>query len=308
MSKKASLYILMILFIISLSLILFFRYKPVAPVTPTSDKLTIVTSFYPLYYFAQEIGGARAIVTDITPAGAEPHDYEPTAQDIARIESSRILIISGNGLEAWAENIKDNIDPAQTKLITAGEGLADQGAAGNQGTIDPHIWLDPNLAQKMVDRITLGLTEADPQNSKYYQSNATVLKSKLAKLDGDFRAGLSHCRNKDIITAHAAFAYLARAYNLNQIAITGLAPEAEASPRQMADISKLARNNKIRYICFENLVSPKLAQTIASEIGAQTLALNPLEGLSEADLAAHKDYLSEMENNLTNLKTALTCQ
>lgn len=311
MAKKISIYLGLIIIICGLAITIIYRLQRLFPAPPASDKnerLAVITSFYPLYFLASAIGGERATVINLTPAGAEPHDYELTAQDIAQIETSRLLIINGNGLEAWADNIKNNIDPAQTKIIIAGEGLTEITVSGDAKKTDPHIWLDPILTQKMTDKITLGLIAADPQNQDYYQANATMLKSKLADLDNAYRSGLSNCENKDIITAHAAFAYLARAYDLRQVAITGLAPEAEASPRQMVEISKFAKDKKINYIFFESLVSPKLAQTIASEIGAQTLVLNPLEGLSDSDLAAGKDYFSEMKNNLINLRTALKCQ
>lgn len=307
MGKKILLYIGLIILTIGLIIALIFQFKRSNPAPLRNGQLPVVASFYPLYFWASEIGGPKAMVINLTPAGAEPHDYEPTARDIAQIESSRLLIINGDGLEAWVDNIKNNIDPTRTKTVIASEGLIDQSATA-KNNLDPHIWLDPLLAQKMVDKITLSFSEVDPTNSAYYQSRATVLKSKITKLDEAYRQGLSHCENKNIITAHAAFAYLAQAYGLKQIAITGLSPEAETAPRQLATISQLARINNIKYIFFESLVSPKLAQTLASEIGAQTLVLNPLEGLSESEMAAGKDYFSEMNNNLINLRIALKCQ
>ena len=307
MGKKILIYIILILIVGGLTAAIFYRATGPAQTPFSADRPTVVASFYPLYFLASTIGGERATVINLTPAGAEPHDYELTAQDIAKIETSRLLIINGGGLEAWGQKIKDNIS-ARTKIIVASDGLTDQTLADAKNQPDPHIWLDPTLAQKIADKIALGLIETDPQNQDYYQANAAMLKSKLADLDNAYRVELSNCENKDIITAHAAFAYLARAYGLRQVAITGLAPEAEASPRQMVEISKFARDKKINYIFFESLVSPKLAQTIAAEIGAQTLVLNPLEGLNEDNLAAGKDYFSEMKNNLINLRTALKCQ
>jgi len=307
MSKKILIYIILILMIGGLATAIFYRAPKPAQTLDPADRPTVITSFYPLYFLAKTIGGQRATVINLTPAGAEPHDYELTAQDIAQIETSRLLIINGSGLEAWGQKIKDNIS-ARTDIIVVSDGLTDKALADGKDQPDPHIWLDPALAQKIADKITLGLIAADPQNQDYYQANSAMLKSKLADLDNAYRTGLSNCKNKDIITAHTAFAYLARAYGLRQVSITGLAPEAEASPRQMVEISKFAKDKKINYIFFESLVSPKLAQTIAEEIGAQTLVLNPLEGLSDSDLAAGRDYLSEMQNNLNNLKIALKCQ
>ena len=159
----------------------------------------------------------------------------------------------------------------------------------------------------MVDRIASGYQQSDPNNKNYYQANADSLKAKLQQIDLAYRQGLSHCLTKNIITSHAAFGYLAKTYGLNQVAIAGFSPDAEPSPQQLAVIAKFAEQNQVKYIFFESLVSPKLAQTIASEIGAQTLVLNPLEGLSDQELAQGKNYLSVMQDNLSNLQTALQC-
>lgn len=245
------------------------------------NKLQVVASFYPLAYFAQEIGGDKVEVTNITPAGAEPHEYEPTAQDIARIEDSGVLILNGSGLEPWGDNVKAN------RIVIAGEDFV--------GT-DPHVWLAPLLAQQMVDKIA----EAVPGNPE-------PLKEKLAALDAEFHQGLSRCATRDIVTSHAAFGYLTAAYDLRQVPITGISPEDEPSAQELAQIADFAKKNNIKYIFFESLVSPKLAQTIAREVGAQTLVLNPIEGLSDSELAQGKNYFTEMRANLSNLKLALQC-
>jgi len=276
--------------------------------TVQSSKLQVVASFYPLYFVSQQIGGDKADVTNIVPAGAEPHDYEPTAQDMAKMESSRIIILNGGGLEAWSDNIKKNINAKNTTIITAGEGLTTQLVMEDGQTgIDPHIWLVPPLAEKMVDRIAQGFEQADPINKTYYQSSSDALKNKLSDLDMAYKQGLGNCKEKNIITSHAAFGYLAATYGLNQVSIAGLSPDAEPSPSQLADIVKFAKANNVKYIFFESLVSPKLSETIATEVGAQTLVLNPIEGLSDRELAQGKNYLSVMQDNLTNLQIALEC-
>ncbi|MHB8651781.1 MAG: metal ABC transporter substrate-binding protein [Minisyncoccota bacterium] len=273
-----------------------------------STKLPVVASFYPLYFFAHEIGGEKADVSLITPSGSEPHDYEVTAQDMARIEDSKLLVINGDGLEPWADNITKMIDPARTRIVTASKGIAlskiDEG--GGQ-VLDPHVWLSPKLAVRIVDTVAEGFAATDPANAAYYQSNAAVLEVKLRALDEAYQTGLAHCADTNIITAHAAFGYLAQAYNLHQVAIAGLSPDAEPSPKALADIVLFARSHSVKYIFFESLVSPKLARTVASEVGAKVLVLNPLEGLTKEDIAAGKDYLTEMRANLANLIIALQC-
>lgn len=270
-------------------------------------KIQVAASFYPLYFFASQIGGDKATVINITPAGAEPHDYEPTAQDIVQIENSRLLILNGN-VEPWGDSIKQNIDPNKTTIVVAGEGLTTQKVEeSGQSVIDPHVWLSPPLAKEMVDKITQAFIGIDPSNSAYYQSNANALKSQLDGIDAAYREGLKDCKSKDIITSHAAFGYLAAHYGLVQVPIAGLSPDAEPSPQQLAQIVTFAKQNNIKYIFFESLVSPKLSDTIANEIGAKTLVLNPIEGLTNDELAQGKNYITEMQSNLATLETALQC-
>jgi len=285
---------------------LFVWPRPAPPAPPS--KLQVAASFYPLYYFAQQIGGDHATVINITPAGGEPHDYEPTAQDIARILSGQLLIINGGGLETWGEKIRRNLDPKQTLIVTAGAGLTTQRVLENgENTIDPHVWLAPPLAAQMVANIAAGFAQVDPAHEPAYAANARALTAQLQDLDAAYQQGLANCPKKDFVTAHAAFGYLATTYHLHQVAVAGISSDAEPSPQQLADIAQFAKKNNVKIIFFENLVSPKLSQTIANEVGAQTLVLDPIEGLTDADLRAGQNYLTKMRANLTNLKIALQC-
>jgi len=272
-------------------------------------KISVVTSFYPLYFFAGQIGGDKAEVVNITPAGAEPHDYEPTPQDIIRITNSKLLILSGVGLEAWGPKVAQIIDSNHTLVVNAGEGLATQELNENDQTItDPHIWLSPRLAQKMVDKITEGFAEVDPANADYYMQNSDALKMGLDILDREYQTGLSVCANKNIVTSHSAFSYLASDYNFNQISITGLSPDAEPSLKQLGEIAKFAKSNNVEYIFFESLVSPKLSNVVATEVGAKTMVLDPIEGLTPDAIKLGKNYIGVMRDNLANLKIALECK
>ncbi len=274
-----------------------------------SNKLQVAASFYPLYYFSEQIGGEKAKVINITPAGAEPHDYEPTAQDIARIENCKLLILNGGGLEAWGDSIKQNLTPQKTVVVTVAEGLTNQQMTGKgEHATDPHLWLSPPLAEEIVKKITQGFIQVDPVNKEYYESNADTLEAELAKLDKEYQHGLSNCLGKNIITSHAAFGYLVNAYGLHQVSIAGLSPDAEPSPMQLADIVKFVKANNVKYIFFESLVSPKLSDIIANEVGAKTLVLNPIEGLSNEEMSQGKNYFTEMRTNLAHLKMALQCE
>jgi len=267
----------------------------------SSEKMHVTASFYPLAFLASEIGGDKVQVLNVTPAGAEPHEYEPTSRDIAEMEQSKILIINGLGLEPWYENVKANINPKKTTLLVAGEEL------GDTATKDPHVWLSPLRMKTMAERIEQSFVKADPKNEDYYIGKLQSIKTKLDALDADYKKGLANCQMTSIITSHAAFGYLVSDYGLRQVSIAGLSPDAEPSPKALVNITTFAKAYGVKYIFFESLVSPKLAQTIADEVGAKTLVLNPLEGLTQKEQADGKNYISIMRENLSNLQTALSC-
>lgn len=293
-------------------LIYAFANRSVSPTNNiSSDKIKIVASFYPLADFAKNVGGDFVNVTNITPAGAEPHEYEPTPQDIVKVHSSQLLIYNGNGVDPWAEKIEADLKAKSIEVIKMSDKLESvKKETGDEGgeEFDPHFWLDPVNAQKEVDVIADALIEIDKAREKEYNKNRDNFKKQLADLDAEYRNSLANCELRTIVTSHNAFKYLARRYNLETLYILGLSPEEEPSAKTIAEVANLAKEKNIKYIFFETLVNPKLSETIANEIGAKTLVLNPIEGLTDEEIAAGKNYLSVMRENLTNLKTALQCQ
>ena len=267
----------------------------------SSGKINVVTSFYPLYEFSKRIGGEKADVSVLVPAGAEPHDWEPGPQDIVKVESAQIFVYNGVGLEPYVDKIITKTESQKLIVVDSSEGIE---LIKEGGTPDPHIWLDPVLAKHQVDAIEKAFIKADPKNSDYYMANALALKQDLDSLDTNISKELAPAKKKVFITAHASFGYFAKRYGLTQIAIAGLSPDIEPSPAKIAEIVRLAQENKVKYIFFETLVSPKLSETIAKEAGAQTLVLNPIEGLSEAQIKQGENYFTIMRENLKNLKTA----
>lgn len=304
MKSKLKLILVLILLAILAGLFLLIKNKTGET---QSDKIKITASFYPYYFFASQIGGEKAEVSNITPAGTEPHDYELTTGDIIKINSSQLFIMNGL-VEGWKDKIKANSQES-VKIITTGDGLFTQDFMDEEGkkSPDPHIWLNITLAKKQVNKILDAAVEVDPPNKNYYQSNAKKLIGKLDELDRKYKNGLKLCKKKDIVTSHSAFGYLASEYGLNQVSIAGLSPDEEPSLRELSEVSDFVKENNIKYIFFESLVSPKFAETIAKETGAQSLVLNPLEGLTPAEEAEGKNYLTIMEENLHNLKVALEC-
>lgn len=303
---KSKLKLILVLILLAILAGLFFLIKNKTGETQ-SDKIKITASFYPYYFFASQIGGEKAEVSNITPAGTEPHDYELTTGDIIKINSSQLFIMNGL-VEGWKDKIKANSQES-VKIITAGDGLFTQDFMDEEGkkSPDPHIWLNITLAKKQVNKILDATIDVDPSNKNYYQSNAKKLIGKLDELDRKYKNGLKLCKKKDIVTSHSAFGYLASEYELNQVSIAGLSPDEEPSLRELSEVSDFVKENNIKYIFFESLVSPKFAETIAKETGAQSLVLNPLEGLTPAEEAEGKNYLTIMEENLHNLKVALEC-
>jgi zinc transport system substrate-binding protein len=287
-----------------------------------ADKPLVVASFYPLYEFAKQIAGEHAEVISLVPVGIEPHDWEPAPQDIIRVQRAKLFVYNGAGLEPWVEKLLRDAKARGTAVVRATERVAllagdrpghehaaKPGAPkGDTHAVDPHVWLDPVRAQAQVEAIRAGLAKADPANAANYAANAQAYRTKLAALDTAFATGLKQCARRDFVTTHSAFSYLARRYGLTQIPLQGIEPEAEPNPADLAALVKLAKARKVRYVFFETLVSAKLAETLAREIGAQTLVLNPVEGLTKEEEAAGKGYLSVMDENLQNLRLGLECR
>lgn len=284
-----------------------------------STKIKIAATFYPLAYIAEQVGGSYVEVENITPPGAEPHDFEPTPKDITTIYQADLFIVNGQGVDAWAEKIIPELiakNSATVRMsdhiekITAAETDHEHEQEAHEETTeyDPHFWLDPNNMAAEADIIADQLIAIDSAHAKEYNQNRELFKQKLAALHTAYQTGLATCASREIITTHNAFGYLAKQYNLITFYILGFSPEEEPSPKRIAEVAQLAKDKQIRYIFFEGTVSEKLSQTIAQEIGAQTLVLNPIESLSKEQAGNNEDYISVMTQNLQNLKTALVCQ
>lgn len=280
-----------------------------------SGKLLVIASFYPLYEFAREVAGPSAEVVSLVPPGVEPHNWEPSPQDLRRIRDARLFIYNGAGFEPWVARLVQDAALSRTLMVRASEGipllttgLSSNRAAHDHAPPDPHVWLDPLLAQSMVETIRSALVKVDAAHAAAYRENARALTAKLQALHESFETGLRHCARREIVTSHAAWAYLARRYALTVVPVMGVALESEPSPAQLASIIRFARDKHVKYIFFETLASPKLAETLAREVGATTLVFNPVEGVTREDRAAGRGYIALMEANLENLRIALECR
>ncbi len=272
-----------------------------------SNKISVYTSFYTMYDFTKKIGGDKINLTNLTPAGIEPHEWELTPRDIANLEKANLLIYNGAGMEIWTEKVLKTLDNKKLIAVETAKNLKLLENDDQVGDLkyDPHVWLNPILAKSQMEAIKNALVTADPANKNYYEKNYTDNVKKLDDLDKEYKESIAKFTKKDIIVAHKAFGYITDTYGLNQIAIEGLNADSEPTPAKMAEITEFAKANNVKYIFFEELISPKVAETIAKGVGAKTAMLNPLEGLKEEDIQAGKDYFSVMRENLEALKKAL---
>ncbi|SFR13255.1 metal ABC transporter substrate-binding protein [Desulfoscipio geothermicus] len=291
---------------------------------PGASEVLVCTTIYPLYDFAANICGDRARVVQLVPDGVEPHDWEPSPGDMVNLQQADVFVYNGAGLESWVEKTLRNLPEGGPVVIDSSRGidlLTVNGEADidvhmhenddrhlHSQVVDPHIWLDPVHARVMVDNILQGLQQADPGNADYYRDNARRYQARLSELHEKFSQTLAGAPQRKFIVSHAAFGYLAKRYGLEQVPIRGISPAVEPGPARMKEIINVARTTGVRYIFFETLVSPRVSEVIAREVGAQTLVLNPLGGITPEEKQAGKDYISIMEANLQNLAVALGVQ
>ena len=268
------------------------------------SRLKIVASFYPIYEFVKRVGGNNVNITTLIPIGVEPHNFEPTIQQIQNAESADLIIYNGAGLEKWIDKIdsKSKVDASQGLNFLKGND------SESAGTYDPHVWLDPVLAEKEVENIRDALVKVDPANSQYYQSNANKFIAELNTLDNKIKTELTTCDKKDFIAFHNAFTYFANRYGLNQHSILGVTPEGEILPQRLQEIIQTARNLGLNIIYSEDLVDPRSAEVIAQEIpNGKVLILSPIEGINADEQKAGIGYLDKMNEDIDNLKIGLQC-
>jgi len=255
---------------------------------------TVVASFYPLAYAAEEIGDGRVDVTNLTPPGAEPHDLEVSPQDVAAIREADLVLLLGRDFQPQLEDAAGDGENVVRLLETPGLALRPDD--------DPHVWLDPLRYARIVTRI------GETLHAPAAPAAAERLVERLRALDSEYRRGLADCERHEIVTSHEAFGYLAERYGLEQVAITGLSPEAEPEPGKLQQVIDLVRARGVTTIYFETLVSPRIADTVARETGAKTAVLDPIEGLTEEELARGDDYFTLMGQNLAALREGLGCR
>ena len=252
----------------------------------------VAAAFYPLEFLVARIGGDDVDITSLTEPGAEPHDVELTARQTAAVSDSD-LVVYLRGFQPAVDEAVDEHAPSDSLDVSRVLEVSD----------DPHVWLDPAAYRTLAGAVGKALREKAPGDRAGIEDRTSELQAELEALDDDFRAGLKACERTDIVTSHDAFGHLATTYGLRQVAIAGLTPDQEPSPKRLAEVADFAKSNGVTTIFFEELVSPRTARALAAEVGAKTAVLSPLEGPPEDG-----DYFTAMRANLAALRTALGCR
>ena len=278
-----------------------------------NGKLKVMASFYTMYDFAKKIGKDKIEVTNMVPAGTEPHDWEPSTKDLIELEKSDVFIYNGAGMEQWVDDVLESLDTEELTSVEASKGIkllkdtdAHEHDHEHESENDPHVWLDPQNAKYEMNQIKKALIKADPDNKDYYEANYKKEAARCDELDQQYKKELAQVSKRELVVAHEAFGYLCKAYDLEQMGIEGLSADDEPDLKQMSEVIEFAKKHKVKTIFFEELVSPKVAKTIAKETGASAKMLNPLEGLSNKKIKAGQDYFSVMKQNLSAIKEALS--
>jgi zinc transport system substrate-binding protein len=290
----------------------------------SGDGLVVAASFYPLAEAASRVGGDLVEVVNLTPAGTEPHDVELSPDQVDTLEDADLVVYLGDGFQPAVEELAERrseptVDVSSSVAMEAGASDApagddDHDAGEGEGDdhgadeVDPHFWLDPTLMAQAVDAVESALGDLSPDDAGTFADNATEYRTELENLDNEMAAGLATCERDEIVTSHAAFHYMAERYGLTQVPIAGLSPESEPSADRLDELSELIEDEGVTVVFYETLVSPEVAEALAREAGVDTAVLNPIEGLTDDELAAGATYASAMRDNLTTLMEALDCE
>jgi len=279
---------------------------------------SVVAGFYPLAFVAAEVGGSSVRVTDLAPPGAEPHDLELKPRQVGLLADADLVVYlkgfqpavdtavdqqaKGHALDVGHEVALETLSEEGEPAAASGED--EHAHKHDEAGVDPHVWLDPTRLATIATAVGEALAGADPSHADNYRERARRLSDRLQALDAEMRAGLTGCARTTFVTSHAAFGYLAQRYGLRQVAISGLDPEAEPTPRRIVEVAAIAKEQKVTTIFFERLVSPKVATVMARDLGLATAVLDPVEGLPASGSG---DYFSIMTANLAALRSALGC-
>ncbi|WP_055071451.1 metal ABC transporter substrate-binding protein [Clostridium massiliamazoniense] len=276
------------------------------------NKIEVMTSIYPIGEFAKVIGGDKVNVRTMVPSGAEPHDFEPKAKDIVKLNESDLFIYNGLQMENWVDKVIKSVENKNLVIVNSSKNAnviantedehedEEEGHGGNldhsghnHGQEDPHIWLGLDEATKQCALIRDALIKVDPNNKAYYEENYNKFATELKNLKEEYKEKFASKDKKDFITGHAAFAYLCRDFGLEQRSLEGVFGEGEVTPKHLKNLVEYCKANNIKTVFMPETASEKLSQTLANEVGAKVVKISSLETNSSG-----KDYLNTMKDNL----------
>ena len=273
----------------------------------TPAVLSVVASFGPLAELAERVGGSAVKVTNLTKTGVEPHDLEMNTNQVDAVQDAALVVYLGDGFQAAVDDAVKSRKGPSLDVLTKIDPIPAVAGGDVHGDHDPHFWLDPKRMAAGAESIRDELSSVDPSRTKEFTSNAAAYVAEMMALNDQFMKGLTACKRRTFVTAHAAFGYLALRYNLTQVSVAGISPEIEPDPARLAEVADLVKEEGVTTIFTEELVSPKVAVALARETGAKTAVLSPIEGFSDDDIAAGSTYATKMRENLNALKDALSC-
>lgn len=284
--------------------IFFFAAAPVHADGP--GKVKVVATLFPQFDFARQVGRDKAEVSLLLPPGVESHTYEPKPRDAVRINNAGLFLYTGKYMEPWVDGMLKGVADKRLIIVDTSRNVA----LYDKGGVDPHIWLDLDNARVMVDNIAGGFIEKDPGNKKFYLDNAEEYKDKLKELDAKFKDTFAGCKHDTFIYGgHFAFGYFVRRYHLKYLsAYKGFSPDSEPTPNAIMELIRKMKAEGLKYVYYEEMLSPRLARTIAGEAGAGLLPLNSAHNVTKRDLDSGVTFMSIMEDNIENLKKGLECR
>jgi zinc transport system substrate-binding protein len=307
-------FVVILAIILTVSIFVFINKKELTNNFSNSGKIKIVATLFPVYDMAKYIAGDKADILLILPPGVEAHSFEPKPSDVIKINEGDIFVYTGKFMEPWAEDIINGLDGRKVEVVDSSVGAkmmpsVFHDADESNGAVDPHIWLNFDNAKIMVENIANALIKKDPANKELYRQNLESYKNGLTGIDNEYRTSLSACKDKEIIYAgHYAFGYLASRYGLKYLAAQGVSPNSEPTAQDFINLISQIKENNIGYVFYEELSSPKIAQTIADETNAKLLLLNAAHNLSKENMDNGLTFFQILRNDLSNLKIGLQCQ
>lgn len=279
-----------ILVIIAAAMLLSSCGNIAADLNSHDDTVTVYASFYAMEQFVKAVGGTKIVYHSVAPLGSEPHDFEPTAADIAKLNEADVFVYNGNGIDDWAKTVADTL-PDTVETVCASGGLTADGS-------DPHTWLNLYNAQMELEAIYKAMSTADSANAQYYLDNLTAYAAKIDALESEYRgAGLS---GKKLFVTHGAYGYLCEEFGMEQIALEGISGDSDPSPKQVADVVEQIKTEGAKCIFYDPSDGDKIASAVAKEAGVEVIPLYTFESDNE-----HRDYIEIMQINLENLKKGL---